>query len=235
MPIKTKSISYDKKLGKDTLRTEIMRYILEEINKGNFKPGERIVETKLAKELNVSQAPVREAILELSVMGILERRPYSGTVVRQLTPEDIEDIYNTRAFIEEYAAKRAAKLVTDEQLKAFETTLKEMEVAAKNDRIKDFMAADIEFHELVLDAANSKALKHIWEILSMGEWTALTLQVTSRSLKELLYDHKMIYQYLAAHSDHSAGAAIFLHIKNFTNELVAYFEKYEQTAQTTSD
>ena len=193
-----------------------------------FKPGERIVETKLARELNVSQAPVREAILELTVMGLLERRPYSGTIVRDLTAEDIEDIYNTRAFIEQYAAKRAAKRVTDEQLKAFERILEEMEIAVKNGCTKDFMAADIQFHELVMDNAQSNALKQIWKILCMGEWTALTLQATSRSLEELLYDHKMIYQYLASRSDHSAGSAMFLHIKNFTNELVAYISKQEE-------
>lgn len=215
-------------VSKDTLRTQIRKYILDNINNGTFRPGERIVETKLAKELNVSQAPVREAILELSVMGLLEERPYSGTIVRKLTAEDIEDIYNTRAFIEEYAVKRAAKRITEEQLQAFLPIFEEMEAAVQNHDTEAFMAADVRFHALVMDAAQSNALKRVWEILRMGEWTALTLQATSRSLKELMDDHKVIYQHISNHADHSAGAAMFLHIKNFTNELIAYISKQEE-------
>ncbi|MBQ1395612.1 MAG: GntR family transcriptional regulator, partial [Lachnospiraceae bacterium] len=64
-----------KRTTKETLRSEVIRYIIKGIGEGQFKPGERIVETKLAKELDMSQAPVREAVLELSIMGVLEERP----------------------------------------------------------------------------------------------------------------------------------------------------------------
>jgi DNA-binding GntR family transcriptional regulator len=216
------------KVHKNTMRTQIKKYIQDCIKKGIYKPGDRIPETGLAKELNVSQAPVREAILELSVMGLLEERPYSGTYVRELTAEDIEDIYNTRAFIEEYAARRAAKRMTDEQLQAFLPILDQMELAVQNNDVDLFNTADIKFHELVLDGAQSKALKRAWEVLHMGEWTSFTLQATKRSLHELVEDHKAIYQHLLNHADHSAGAAMFLHIKNFTNELVAFIAAKEE-------
>lgn len=97
---------------KATLRREIREYIQRQIAAGRFQAGDRIVETQLAKELGVSQAPVREAILELAAMGLLEERPYSGSFVRKLTVEDIEGIYNTRAFLDEYAAKCAVQRIT---------------------------------------------------------------------------------------------------------------------------
>ena len=90
---------------KGTMRREIRTYIQDQIARGVYRPGDRIVETQLAREMNVSQAPVREALLELSAMGLLEERPYSGTFVRHLKAGDIEDIYNTRAFLDEYAAR----------------------------------------------------------------------------------------------------------------------------------
>ena len=62
--------------GKETLRSQISMIIQKRIREGVYKPGERIVETRLCKELSVSQAPVREAVLELAMMGILEERPY---------------------------------------------------------------------------------------------------------------------------------------------------------------
>jgi DNA-binding GntR family transcriptional regulator len=219
------------KLKKDTMRSQIKKYIQDCIKEGTFKPGQRILETGLAKELNVSQAPVREAMLELAVMGLLEERPYSGTFVRKLTAEDIEDIYNTRAFIEEYAAKRAAKRITPEQLQAFLPIFEQMEAAVRNSDAEEFKAADVRFHELVMDAAGSKALKRAWKVLQMGEWTSFTLQATRRSLTELLEEHKIIYRHLESGSDHSAGAVMFLHIKNFTNELVEYIQKQEEQEQ----
>jgi DNA-binding GntR family transcriptional regulator len=216
------------KIRKNTMRSQIKKYIQDQIKNGVYKPGARIPETGLAKELNVSQAPVREAILELSVMGLLEERPYSGTYVRVLTAEDIEDIYNIRAFIEEFAARRAAKRMTDEDLQAFLPVLKQMEQAVKNKDVEEFNVADIKFHELILVGAQSKALKRTWETLQMGEWTSFTLQATKRSLHELLEDHKNIYQHLVNRSDYSAGASMFLHIKNFTNDLVAYIVSKEE-------
>ena len=117
----------DRKKG--TMRREIRAYIQRQIAEGAYRPGERIVETQLARTMNVSQAPVREALLELSAMGLLEERPYSGTYVRRLTAGDIEDIYNTRAFLDEYAARQAARRITPEQLDAMKTLLRRMDQA----------------------------------------------------------------------------------------------------------
>lgn len=201
---------------KATLRKNIREYIQKQIAEGRFRAGDRVVETQLAKELSVSQAPVREAILELSAMGILEERPYSGSFVRSLTAADIEDIYNTRAFIDEYAARQAAKKVTKEQLAEMESLLQEMD-AAENPH--DFVEKDIAFHALVVDAAGSPALKRMWEGLRLVEWTGLSVAVTQKTLPELAKQHWQIFRLLEKHADHTVGAYMFLHIKNFGDEL----------------
>lgn len=210
--------------AKETLRSNIKDYIQQQIAEGVYRPGDRIVETRLAKELEVSQAPVREAILELSAMGLLEERPYSGTYVRNLTLEDIEDTFDIRAFVEEYAAKRAAKRVTDEQLQEMEAVLKEME----NQSLSEFVRLDMEFHGLVMDAAGSAALKRAWTVLRMADWTYLCAAITDFSMEELVAQHWKIYRYLKERSETSAGAYMFLHIKGFGDELAKYFEKQSQ-------
>lgn len=207
--------------AKETLRSNIKEYIQQQIAEGVYRPGDRIVETRLAKELNVSQAPVREAMLELATVGLLEERPYSGTYVRNLTIEEIEDIFNTRAFIEEYAAKRAAERITEEQLTEMETVLGEM---GQDGTLQAFVHLDMEFHGLVMDAAGSPALKRAWKLLRMAEWTYLCAAVTASSLDELIAQHWNIYRYLKAHEEASAGAYMFLHIKGFGSELAKHFE-----------
>lgn len=207
---------------KATLRKEIREYIQQQIAQGRFKAGDRIVETQMAKELGVSQAPVREAILELAAMGLLEERPYSGSFVRKLTAEDIEDIYNTRAFLDEYAARRAAQRITPEQLEEMEALLREMDGAESP---RDFVEKDIAFHGLVVDAAGSPALKRIWESLQLVAWTGLSVAATRNTLPELVRQHWEIYNLLKRHADHTAGAYMFLHIKNFGDELKQYIQE----------
>lgn len=209
---------------KETLRSNIRDYIQKQIAEGVYKAGDRIVETRLARELQVSQAPVREAMLELATMGLLEERPYSGTYVRNLSVKEIEDIFDTRAFIEEYAAKRAAKRITDEQLAEMEEILRQME-QGKNQDISVFVHLDMEFHGLVMDAAGSPALKRAWKVLRMAEWTYICALITEFSSDELIDQHRNIFRYLKAHDESSVGAYMFLHIKGFGNELGNYFEK----------
>ena len=172
-----------RKPAKETLRANIKDYIQKQIAAGVYRPGDRIVETQLAREMNVSQAPVREAILEMVALGLLEERPYSGHFVRALGPEEIEDIYRTRAVVEEYAAQRAADRATKEQLAEMKRLLQEMDANRDLDR---FVHQDMEFHALVMDAAGSAALKRAWTMLRMAEWTYIAAAVTKTSLAEMI-------------------------------------------------
>ena len=203
--------------SKETLRKRIRNYIQHQIASGRFQAGDRIVETQLARELNVSQAPVREAILELAAMGLLEERPYSGSFVRKLTAEDVEDIYNTRAFLDEYAARQAARNITEQQLVEMEALLQRM------DEAEDYQA----LAEMDMDAAGSPALKRTWENLRLVEWTELSAAVTQSTLEELAKQHWRLFQLLKQHADHAAGAYMFIHIKNFGEELKRYLQQRE--------
>ena len=207
---------------KSTMRREIRTYIQDQIARGVYRPGDRIVETQLAREMNVSQAPVREALLELSAMGLLEERPYSGTFVRRLAASDIED---TRAFLDEYAARQAARLATQEQLDAMEALLKRMDQAEDN---ASFAEMDIAFHGMIVDAAGSPSLKRAWENLRLVEWTGVSVAVTQESLPELASQHWQIFRTLRSHAEQEAGAYMFLHTKHFGEELKRYVTETEQ-------
>ena len=203
-------------IQKQTRRTQIRHYIQEQIANGRYRAGDRIVETQLAKELQVSQAPVREAILELAASGLLEEKPYSGTYVRRLTPEDVEDIYATRAFLDEYAAERAAAKITGEQLKRLEELLMEMEHA---ENAEEFVDKDIAFHSAILDAAGSPVLKRLWERLKLSEWTGFSVAATRDSMPDIIRQHRTIYELLEKRDAHAAGSFTYLHIRRFGGEV----------------
>ena len=206
-----------KVVQKETMRGEIRQYIVHQIFRGHYKAGDRIVETQLARQLKVSQAPVREAILELAVSGLLEERPYSGTFVRAFTAEDVEDIYNTRAFIDEYAARRAAERITAEELERLKTLLEEMKTAENSET---FVEKDIAFHETVVEAAGSPALKRMWDSLRLGDWTYLSVSATTNSMPKIVRQHEKLYSLLERHEGHGAGAYMFLQVKDFGEEII---------------
>ncbi len=213
---------------KNTLRTTIKNHILNCINDGTYKPGDRIVETRLAKELNVSQAPVREAILELSIMGVLEERPFSGSFVRKHEPGEVEDYFSARAYLEEYAIKRAAKYRREEELDEMEEILERMAVCKNKE---DFTVVDHEFHEKIMDAARNNYLKRAWESLQIHDWTYESTLKTKHTLKELTQMHRELFESIREQRDHTAGAQMFLHIHSFGEALIARLNKNGQSTE----
>ena len=211
-----------KKSNKETLRNQISMLIQKRIREGIYKPGEKLVETRLCKELSVSQAPVREAFLELAIMGLLEERPYSGTFVRSVRPEEISDIYNIRAFIEEYAVRRACTNENEEALREIEETVNKMEQCESRE---DFVELDRDFHEGVLRASGSSALQKCWNSLQVTQWTYQSILNTKKSLKQLAAEHREILDIMLSKQDHTAGAIMFLHIRGFAEEITEFMNE----------
>ena len=221
-----------KKVQKSTMRSSIRDYLYAQIVNGQLKPGDRIVEMKLARELEVSQAPVREAILELCVMGLLEEKPYAGACVARMSSDDLEDAYNIRAFIEEYAAERAAKQITDEEIVAIDGVLDNMQSAVAANDISAFTESDIQFHSMILNAAKSNELRRVWDASMMAQWTSFSMLTTAQSLSDIYREHLEIMKFIRQHNDHSAGAALFLHIRKYSNEVIEYMKRTKEEKQS---
>ena len=90
-----------------TLRAQVARRILEMVTGGHYLPGERLTETALAGQLQVSRAPLREAIRELADQGILVNRPYRDLRVRPVSAKDLEELYSLRTALEQFAFRLA--------------------------------------------------------------------------------------------------------------------------------
>ncbi len=92
--------------------TELIR---EAIVDGRLEPGRRLKEEELARELGISRTPIREALLMLQAEGLVDATPNRGAMVRVHTPEDLDDLYQLRALLEGYAARRAAARISDDR------------------------------------------------------------------------------------------------------------------------
>jgi DNA-binding GntR family transcriptional regulator len=102
------------------LREDIRDQLIESILGGHLAPGDRIVETRIAQQFGVSQAPVREALRDLELFGFIVTSPFRGAIVRQISVEELVQIYPIRAVLEGLAARDAAVRITDAGLKKLE-------------------------------------------------------------------------------------------------------------------
>ena len=213
------------KRSKETLREEVKKHIIKGIGDGTYKYGERIVETKLAKELQVSQAPVREAILELSIQGVLEERPYAGSFVRKPDAGELDDHYKVRILTESYNASEAAKTITEEELQNMRFILHEM---SECENVDEFVELDHSFHRLIVDASRNNVLKRIWVSLSVYETTYQAILTNRWTLKDLFELHRRLYEAVASGDPNSAAAEMYLHIYKFR---IGVLEDMKQKAE----
>lgn len=158
-----------------SLREQIREHILEGIISGRWQPGERIVERRIATELEVSQTPVREALRELESLRLIESAPNKGVRVRNLTAADLEESYPVRAGLEAIAAELAAERLAED------CSALEPHVAAlyEADRASDGTAQvrhTVGFHRELVRAAGNSVLLHTWEGLGIEVFTALSIR-----------------------------------------------------------
>jgi len=139
---------------------QIRRGIVE----GRYRPGERLVEQRIAEELDLSRTPVREAFRMLQSEGLVEVQPNRGVRVRGLTVDEIGDLYELRARLEAMAAERAAARATTHDLAELTAAETEFAAAVSDARTDDVsairrvFAANERFHGIVVSAAHHERL-----------------------------------------------------------------------------
>lgn len=202
-------------------RDEIRGYIEEAILSNKLKPGDRIVETRWARELGVSQAPVREAMRELEMIGLVENLPFKGSYVKKISIKDVKDSYYVRMSLEMLGMKEAIKIVTDLELKEIYCLMKEMEVAAQNHEFDLYIKKDTSFHQKIIKVSKNEILQRVWNQCYIRERTYIGTKLSDRSLQNLSARHEEIYDALKARDEERAVKAVITHFEELILEVEA--------------
>ena len=158
-----------------SLRDQIREHIVEGIVSGRWQPGERIVERRIATELQVSQTPVREALRELESLRLIESAPNKGVRVRNLTAADLEESYPVRAGLEQIAAELAAERLA-EDCSVLEPSVAGLYEADRTKNGTEQVRHTVAFHRELVRAADNAVLLHTWEGLGIEVFTALSIR-----------------------------------------------------------
>ncbi len=164
-------------IHKEKFSNQVCKYIQDKIISGELKSGERLIETKVARELGVSQSPVREALRELEVMGLVEIKPYSGCFVLPVDEKRLHQIYTLRSILECFAAREGLAQITDEGLAAMETALHQMDAAADGGDRAELARCDVLFHSVIVASARNEILERMWKLVGAPQWTSVTIGV----------------------------------------------------------
>jgi DNA-binding GntR family transcriptional regulator len=148
-------------IEKEVLRDKISDVLRGWILDGKLRPGERIVELTLSRELSVSRAPLREALWQLARQGLVEIRAHHGATVTQLSEQDIREIFEIRELLETHAAKKIRASGNGEAAAALKKALAELEEACQKRDIRLFSDADLRFHRTLWELAGNRQLQTI--------------------------------------------------------------------------
>ena len=151
-----------------TLAIEIARHLREAITRGELAPGERVNETKLTRELALSRSPVREAIRILEAEGLLTTEPHRGAHVRQVSDEDLEEIFDVRLMIESHGLRRGLHRLTLEAIDPLRAAVDEARAALAAEAFARWHQASLRFHDGLVALAANRHLARLHEELKIS-------------------------------------------------------------------
>ena len=170
-------MSDDSAISRSVLADQVKDRLLQAILAGRYPPDSRIVETRIARELGTSQAPVREALRGLEALGLGEITPFRGARVRRLTRSELLEAYEVRSELESLGARLAVPLITDANLDELDGLYDEMHRAAHAGDRHALAIADAGFHGRIIQLAANATLERVWQALEPVSRTYITLIV----------------------------------------------------------
>lgn len=162
-------------LSRMVLSDQVKAHLLEAILDGRYPPGARIVETRVARELGTSQAPVREALRDLEALGLVETAAFRGARVRHPSADELLEAFVVRSQLESLAARLAVERLTAADLGRLTGLLGEMRRAARAGDLHAEAVADAAFHGTIVEISGNAMLQRVWQRLEPLSRTYITL------------------------------------------------------------
>ena len=197
-----------------SLRGRVFGIIRQNILSGAYQHNEELREMTLARELGVSRTPVREALRQLELEGLVKIIPNKGAYVVGITRKDIRDIYAMRGVLEGLCVKWACSRITQEELSVLEEINDLTEFHIRKKRYDKVVELDNQFHQMLYQIADSRmlsrTLREFHEYLESAR--KITLSEEHR-VSDSLEEHRAIVSALKQRDGEKAEALAALHMQ----------------------
>ena len=203
----------EKKMQTANLTAGVYQKIRKGILNGTWTPGQSLTELMLSQLLQVSRTPVREALHQLELEGLIELRPNRGAVVIGINTSDIEDIYEIRTLLEERVAQRAAARAEKADIETLREIVDLTEFYVERGSYDKITAMDDRYHQYLYSLSGSRMFHK-----TLADLHTYVEPVRERSIREpgrataMLAEHRAIVEAIAEHNAEEAGRLMTLHI-----------------------
>ncbi|TCL70042.1 DNA-binding GntR family transcriptional regulator [Hydrogenispora ethanolica] len=214
------------------LHIEVINAIINAIVSGSLKPGDRIIEQHIAEQMQISRAPVREAIRELVAQDIIKFLPRKGAYIAPLNPKNVQEVYLLRSCLEGLAARLATEWLTEADLnQLYLLNFKMGEATLKNDALA-FIESDLAFHDLICHRCDHAQLIKMLEgvrvqtrlYMIMSKWNLVAHSQLNREMNA----HQPILDAFRERNPEAAEQTIRAHIITSGNLLLEYLAGDEE-------
>ena len=201
-----------------SLRGKVFEKLREDILSGVYKENEALREITIGEELGVSRTPVREALRQLELEGLVRIIPNKGAYVTGITSKDVKDIYKIRSMLEGLCARWATKNITEEQTIELEeiVLLSEFHLQKQEkEKILQVSELDGKFHKVLYEASDSRILEHMLSDFHKYVKMARMMSVGDKNrAAESVKEHKQILEAIKQKDADKAEILANQHIMN---------------------
>ena len=195
-------------------------------------PGARLTLDDLAEQLKVSRVPVREALLQLQVEGLVDITPHAGAVVSPISLDSIHELFMILEELEVLAGKVVAKRAASEDLKGLEDMLAGMEEAITEGDVERWSELNTEFHKEISRLSSMPFLQQITE-KALEKWDRMRryflTEVLHKRTTQAQEEHRQIYVALKEGDVETVKQSIRTHNRNALEAYLAYLSEEDQS------
>lgn len=201
-----------------TLKSHIFSRLRDAIVSGRYRPGERLNESKLAREFGISRIPVREALMQLQESGLVMNHERRGMFVTLLGEEDVQRINSLRVVLEAEALKLCRLKISRKDAGRLTDVVARMEEWSERTEM-DAALLDLEFHRTLWESAGNPYLTRALDSLVTSLFAHKALEYVSADLKRWrLHHHRELLDVALGRSDVEPEAAIIVHMRTAYNQ-----------------
>lgn len=195
-----------------TLRNHLVKVLRTQIMDGTYQPGDRLNESKIAREFNISRIPVREALSQLQDQGLVVNRERRGMFVVQLSAEEVQQINSIRLVLESEALRLARARMTPQIRAELEALVAQME--NWDGPLIDAAALDRKFHAVMWSAAGNPYLERMLDSLTTSLFAHKALEHVSKDIRRWRLNHHRALLDLVTGADNSdPQMALLTHLR----------------------
>lgn len=215
-----------------TIRNQVYQILKDDICEGRFAPGQWLQENELAERLCVSRSPIREALRQLASDGLVVEIPNKGVFVKEFTARDIEEIFDLRVLLEDYAISKLQHHLTTADMQQLIDCLNEMERLHAQKNLRAYTDMDSKLHGLLIELCGNSLLESMYaRIHSLNQQFRIYSLTSTQRFNESMEEHRDIVHCLLTNNADEARAINKRHLQLAKDKIIQHFSEQEALKQ----